>query len=145
MSVINIVTAECSSDTSHHVDELSAHDRHDLLPVPPIDRDRLLERCLGNLNCTRTLLNEFVTTSRPCLDALDAGLAEGNYAAIAAKAHGLKGVAGILMARTLKELCSHLESAAKDADENRTRDLIQQLHHEIQRTLDFLPSLRAVA
>ena len=145
MRDVNVAPTECSVTPSRPVDELFPHDSLGQLSAPPIDGDRLVERCFGNLNCIRTLLDEFVATSQSCLDALDAGLAEGNYAAISAKAHGLKGVAGILIANTLKETCSNLESAAKDGDRNRTRDLIQQLHHEIDRTLDFIPRFRAVA
>lgn len=142
MSDLNGDPTEFSITRSHPIDELSAHDCSDKFLTPPIDGDRLLERCMGNLNSARTLLDEFEATSRSCLDVLDAGLAESNYAAISAKAHSLKGVAGILIANTLKDLSSKLESAAKDADGNRTRDLIQQLRHEIQRTLDFIPSIR---
>lgn len=38
------------------------------------------------------------------------------------------------------ETCSNLETLAKqEADWNLTRILVQQLHHELQRAIDFVP------
>lgn len=123
--------------------ELPARDLHDLLSEPPIDRERLLEHCSSNLEFALMLLDEFSKTTQSRLDELDTALAAGNYAAIASKAHALKGVAGILAANTLQKICSSLESIATNANSNQTCDLIQQLHRECQRTITFIPAIQA--
>lgn len=122
--------------------ELPARDLQDLQSAPPIDRNQLLEQCVNNWNFALMLLDEFKKTSPSRLDAFDAALVERNHAAISAKAHGLKGVAGILAANNLMEICSNLESTTSHADWDQTRDLIQQLHHEMQRTIDDIPNIR---
>jgi Amt family ammonium transporter len=131
-----------SIQPSQHTYELPEQDFQDLLPAPPIDCDRLLEQCVGNLDFALTLLDEFEKTSHSRLAAFDAALAAGNHTSIASRAHALRGVAGILTADALVEICSNLESLCKERDWNRTRDLIQQLHHEVQRTIDFIPTIR---
>lgn len=145
MSVTNFTPPECSIPPSHGGNELPVHELHDLLTAPPIDRDRFFERFLDNLEIAQTLLDEFVTTGQSHLEAFDTALAQHNHAAISGKAHGLKGVAGLMAAGALVEICSKLESAATDADWNQTRDLIQQLHHEMQRAIDFIPKIRPLA
>lgn len=145
MNAITVNTAECSPHSSCRAFELPARDFQDLLPAPPIDRDRLLERCLGNLDFALTLLGEFEKTSQSSLDAFAVALAEGDHVTISAKAHSLKGVAGVLSASTLMQICSNLESAAKDTDLNQTRDLTLQLNREIRRIVDFIPNIRTLA
>lgn len=136
---------EFSAQASRHAYELPARDLRDLLPAPPMDHDRLLDQCLGNMDFALMLLDEFAKTSPSRLDAFDAALAEKDHTAIASKAHALKGTAGILAADALMETCSNLESFAKKEDWNLVRDLTQQLHHEIQRVIDFIPNIRAVS
>jgi HPt (histidine-containing phosphotransfer) domain-containing protein len=145
MSVTNFTPTECSPTLSPRVNEIPASEFQDLLSVPPIDGAQFFERFLGILDIALPLLDEFVTTSPSHLEAFDTAMAERNHAAISEKAHGLKGVAGIMAAGGLMEICSKLESAAKDADWNQTRGLIQQLHLEMQRAIDFIPSLRPLA
>lgn len=111
----------------------------------PIDRDCLLEQCLDSLSFALQMLDDFASTSPSRLVAFDAALAELNGAAIATQAHSFKGVAGVLAANALSEICSSLESAAKVDDWDQTRDLIQQLHQEAQRAIDFIPSIRESA
>lgn len=140
-----ITSTESSTYASRRPFELSTRDLQDLLPTPPIDHDRLLDQCLGNLDFALMLLEEFAKTSPSRLDAFDAALAEKDHATIASKAHALKGTAGILAADALMETCSNLESFAKKEDWNLARDLTQQLRHEMQRTIDFIPNIRAMA
>lgn len=54
--------------------------------------------------------------------------------------------ASILAADALRETCSNLASfAKKNADGDQTGNLVQQLHREIPRILDFIPNIRAMA
>ena len=137
-----ITSAEGSIESSHRGYEIPTPDLHDLLRAPPIDLDRLLEQCLDSLSFALTMLDEFERTSFTRLAAFDAAQTEHNHAAVATQAHALKGVAGILAADSMMETCSNLESATKLADWNQTGDLIQQLHQEAQRAIDFIPSIR---
>lgn len=146
MDAATITPTQDSIQTSHRAYELPTGDFQDLLAAPPIDRDRLLDQCLGNLDFALMLLDEFAKTSPSRLEGFDAALAERNHATIATKAHALRGTAGILAANALMETCANLESSAKqDADWNLTHNLVQQLHHEIQRAIDFIPVIRATA
>lgn len=140
-----IATVEYSSSASQHSYELPARDLQDLHPTPPIDRDQLLDQCLGNWDFALMLLDEFAKTSASRLDAFDAALIAQDSATIAAKAHALKGTAGILAAKSLMETCSKLESSAKEEDWRLSQNLVQQLRYEIQRTIGFIPDLRAMA
>lgn len=144
MSAIAITTTELLTQRSHCGFELPAGDFQDLLPAPPINLDQLREQCMGDLDFALMLLDEFEKTSQSRLDAFDAVLFEQNHSALTSKAHALKGVAGILGASALMEICENLESQSSDTDWNQTRDLIEQLYHEYQRTIAFIPTVRAM-
>ena len=109
---------------------------------PPIDRSRILDQCLDNLDFALSLLDDFAKTSPARLKEFDTALAEQNQTAIVTKAHALRGTAGILAIITLPEICSKLESAATNGDWNQTRELIQQLRDETQRIIEFIPMIR---
>ncbi len=136
MNATTVTAAKCSTHPSHRALELHA---------PPIDRDRLLERCLDNVDFALDLLEAFESTCPARLAAFDAALAERNHDAIADETHKFKGVVSILGGNTLMRIFLNMEAATKDADWNQTRDLIQQLHHEVRRTIDFIPNIRAPA
>ena len=138
------IPTEGSIQTSNYSYELPTSDLHDLVPAPPIDRHRLLDQCLGNVDFALMLLEEFAKTSPSRLEAFDAALVERSHATIASKAHALRGTAGILAADTVMETCSNLESSGKQhADWDVTSHLVQKLHIEIQRAIDFIPVIRA--
>lgn len=141
---INTLT-EGSIRSLHPGCELPEDAFQELLSSPPIDRDELFERCLGNLDFALTLLHEFVTTSQSRIEAFDTAMKEGNQVTLSAKAHCLKGVASVLAAHRLVAICSNLESTTSQSDWTQTGDLIQQLHHEMQRMIQFIPMIRALA
>ncbi len=145
MNAITVASTAYSSHSPHRATELPAHEFQELLSAPPIDRDRLLERCMNNVDFALTLLDAFEATSPARLAAFDAALAEHDCAAIASEAHGFKGVVSVLAGNALRQICLNLETATKDADWNQTRDLVQQLRHEVQRLIDFIPNIRAQA
>lgn len=142
MNPITITPTERSVSASHHACQLPARDVQDLLPAPPIDSSLFHAQCLGDLDFAATLLEMFETTSSSRLKDFEAALAEGNYDAIAENAHALRGVAGILGATTLIDVCSNLGSNSSRGDRGQTHDLIQTLLHEIQRVIDFIPNMR---
>lgn len=132
-----------SIESPHLAYELPTSDLRDLLPALPVDRKRLLERCLNRMSFALTMLEEFAKTSPARHVTLDDALAKHDFISIASQAHALKGVAGILAADSLLQTCSHLESAAKADNKPQTYALIQKLHHEVQRVIDFIPALQA--
>lgn len=134
---------ECSDPTSDTAFELSTNDLQDLVSASPIDRDQLLDRCLGNVNFALMLLEEFEKTSPSRLADLDAALTNSNLAAICSQAHGLKGVAGILAANQLMEDCANLEASANDSDMTQTCQWIQKLHEGIRQVNDFIDHFRS--
>lgn len=136
MNAITVTATHGSIPPSHGASERKA---------PPIDCDQLVERCLGNLDFALTLLGEFAATSAARLAAFDAALAVHDHAAIAAEAHSFKGVVGILSNKTLMQICLNLEAATKDTDGHQTRHLIQQLHDEVRRMIDYIPVVRTLA
>lgn len=140
-----LASTEDTTRSSHRAFELAAHELQELLPAPPIDRDQLCDRCLGNLDFGLMLLDEFEKEHQSRLDALDAALAERRQDDIASQAHALKGVAAVLAANTLMKTCANLESAAKNTDWDQTHALIQHLHHEMRRTIEFIPNIQARA
>lgn len=145
MSALAITSVADSIESLHLGYELPASDLRDLLPASPVDRERLLDQCLSSMSFALMMLEEFTKSSPARLAAFDAALANHNFVAIASQAHALKGVAGILAADTLLQSCSQLESAAKSDDKPETHALVQRLHHEVQRVIDFIPTLQASA
>lgn len=143
MSILANSPTNNSIPGSHHAAELPASHLRDLLPAPPIDRDRLLELCLDNVEFALVLLQEFETTSQLRLDGFSTALAQQDSAAIVFKAHAFKGVVSILAADALMATCVNLEAAAKTADWDKTRALVQHLHHEMQRAINFIPNICA--
>jgi HPt (histidine-containing phosphotransfer) domain-containing protein len=122
--------------------EVPEDDGLGLSRTPPIDRIQLLEQCVGNLDFAHMMLSEFESTAQSCVDSLICALTERNFVKMASDAHAFRGVAGILAAMTLMELCAALESAAENSDWDTASTLIPQIQIEIQRTISFIPSIR---
>ncbi len=114
-------------------------------PVSAIDSEQLMRQCVGNLKFAISLLTVFEETSELRRTKFDAALIEGRNDVIAHEAHALKGVAGILAANQLTDLCVELQTAAEVVDWRRIRNLIETLHHEIQRVIHSIPEIRAAA
>ena len=109
---------------------------------PPIDRPRLLDQCMDNLDFAIMLLEDFANSSQARLNDFDAVLSDRNFPEIATKAHALRGTSSILAIVTVPKICSDLEVAARKKNEEQTLELIQQLRSEVQRVNDFIPNIR---
>ena len=114
------------------------------LPFAAIDSEQLLRQCVGNMNFATSLLNVFEQSCESRRAKFDSAMIEDRNDVIAHEAHALKGVAGILAAKKLTDLCTELQSAAEAADWYRIRNLIESLHHEMQRVVDCIPYVRAL-
>lgn len=114
------------------------------LPFTAIDFEQFLRQCVGNTNFATSLLNIFEQTCESRRAKFNGAVIEDRNDVIAHEAHALKGVAGILAANKLTDLCVELQAAAEATDWFRIRNLIESLHHEMQRVIDCIPYIRAL-
>lgn len=140
MSTVTAPELQGQSSSNARVFELPDHDLDALRSAPPIDHARLLRQCCNDKSFVLMMLDEFAKTSQSRLDAFDAALADHDQVAIASHAHALLGVAGILGAGALTEICSNLQSAVSNADNiGLIGELIRQLHDEVGRIIEYRP------
>lgn len=137
--------SQTAQQSSSEAFQLPPHELRDLTANSPIDYRALREQCLNNLDFALMLLDEFERTSESRLANFDAALAKGDPTEIASQAHGLRGVAGILGARDLMDVCSTLEATAKHDAWPQIDELVQRVRDEMQRAIRFIPSIRSLA
>jgi HPt (histidine-containing phosphotransfer) domain-containing protein len=145
MSSIAVSETSSADVSSPNAYQLPDQDLQDLTANSPIDYGALREQCLNNLDFAFMLLDEFEQTSESRLASFDAALAKGDPTEIASQAHGLRGVAGILGARDLMEVCATLEANARSQAWPQIDQLVRQLHQEMQRAINFIPRIRSLA
>lgn len=145
MSITTVATSEPAEHLSSEAYQLPAQDLQDLAANSPIDYRVLREQCLNNLDFALMLLDEFEQTSESRLASFDDALAKSDPKEIASQAHGLRGVAGVLGARDLMEVCSALEATAKRNEWPQINALVQQLQNEMRRAINFIPRIRSLA
>jgi Amt family ammonium transporter len=109
---------------------------------PPIDRDALLARCMGNLEFAQSLLSDFEGDLPERVDQIAQRIQQGNPQATAESAHALKGAAGTVTAEPLRALAAEIEAAGKTGDLTQVASLVDQLRTEAQRCLRFIPELQ---
>jgi two-component system sensor histidine kinase/response regulator len=109
---------------------------------PPIDRDALLARCMGNLEFAQSLLSDFEGDLPERVDQIAQRIQQGNAQATAESAHALKGAAGTVTAEPLRALAAEIEAAGKTGDLTQVASLADQLRAEAQRCLSFIPELQ---
>lgn len=122
--------------------EVPEDDGLSLISTPPIDHIQLLEQCVDSVDFALTMLSEFEMTAQSCVDSMTCAQTERDFVKLASDAHAFRGVAGILAAMTLMELCAELETAAENADWDTSCNLIPQIQIEVQRTIRFIPTIR---
>ncbi len=126
--------------------QLPADDLRELSAIAaPIDVHTLIDQCLENLAFGLTLLEAFAQTANDRVDALAKQVAQGNLNEVAAMAHGLKGVVAMLAMHSLVEVFVNMESAIHDEDLASLQSLVLELRHEMQRVLDYIPTVRVMA
>jgi HPt (histidine-containing phosphotransfer) domain-containing protein len=108
---------------------------------PPIDLQQLLENCLGMPMFAVSLLDEFARTAASRIEAFEEKFKEANLPAIAELAHALKGVAGIIGARSLREYTIEIESACQNQDLPMTAQLVHTIRVGILRIQHDIPDI----
>lgn len=116
-------------------------EQQDQLNGPPIELGLLLQNCLGMPLFAVSLLEEFARTAVSRVESFEEQFKEANLSAISELAHALKGVAGILCARTLREMSINIEAACQNGDLLLTGQLIHNLRKHVQRILHDIPNI----
>ena len=116
---------------------------HDTDAQPPIDTAALMARCMGNLEFAMVLLADFEDELPTSVGRIVEHVASGDARETAEAAHFLKGAAGTMEARPLRALAAEIELAGREGDLARAASLVEQLHEETQRCLQFIPDLQA--
>jgi Amt family ammonium transporter len=109
---------------------------------PPIDRDALLARCMGNLEFAQSLLSDFESDLPGCVDRIARHVHDGDVMAVVESAHSLKGAAGTITADLLRMLAAEIEAAGKSGNLAKVALLADQLREEAQRCMKAIPKLR---
>jgi Amt family ammonium transporter len=112
------------------------------LAVAPFDAEGLLTRCSGNLDFVCSLLEEFETSGCERVEAIRRSAAQQDAHAAAEAAHALKGAAGILCATSLSKVAEQVEAMGRSGDLEGIGPLVDELTHELQQCLTYLPTLR---
>jgi HPt (histidine-containing phosphotransfer) domain-containing protein len=100
-----------------------------------IDRQQLLERCLGIDTFADKLVATFVSSLSQEREELQSALEQKNLEGLARTAHRLRGSAANLCAGTLRDAATAVELAAKETLWDELSPRFQQLDQAIQQIL----------
>jgi CheY-like chemotaxis protein len=104
----------------------------------PIDWNALLDGLDGDEDFVRQLIILFVEDGRNSLQQIAAAVKAGDYVALGAKAHGLKGSTANLMAEKARYAAERLEYAARESKADQIPQLAIEVQYELQRAMDYL-------
>jgi len=106
--------------------------------TPPLDRQALVEKLLGDEDLAAEIIAGFVAEAQGQLAAMEKSLETGDLAALAKQAHTLKGGSGNVCATPLHHAARELEAAAKSGNLEATRTRLREVRHELERFKDHL-------
>jgi two-component system, sensor histidine kinase and response regulator len=112
------------------------------LENPPINLTDLLTRCLGNFDFALSMLDELETSSGERLEAIRRAADQQDLHATAEVAHSLKGVAGILCAKSVQQAAAEVEATARTGNLAEIGSLVDNMTRELRQCMDSLPTLR---
>jgi HPt (histidine-containing phosphotransfer) domain-containing protein len=133
---------------SEEVDDFIEYDEDQKLPAmhhreenfPPIDMDKALERCMGDMKFLKSIFESFRADSQAYLDQVG----ESDREAAMRAAHSIKGAAGMITAEPLRAVAEKVEMQLKLSEPvEGISDLMAELHEQMDRTLSFIDSLAA--
>ena len=101
--------------------------------IPAFDEGELLERLMGDRKLAQRLVTSFVQDAPAKLANLDRLIRAADCAGVRAAAHGLKGAAANLSARTLKDLAVQMQEAATKEDLQSCAALAAAIQTEFER------------
>ena len=113
--------------------------------APPIEPAVLLERCLGDIEFMQALLNELSNSGpRRVAEIVDCA-SRNDSLETANAAHALKGAAATLGADAIVRLTSEIEKIGRAGSLEGIPERIDQLKSEMDRCLNYIPTLKASA
>jgi len=98
----------------------------------------LLERLMGDRELAGMILREFLAGAPAQVSGLRERVQDGDFAGIAARAHGLKGSAATVSAENLRALALALEGAGKAHELERCRQLVTSAEEEVEQFRETL-------
>ena len=122
----------------------AATEDDDAAPLP-FNVERVLNRCMGNVQLLEKMLDKFQERSLRDLEDLARFVSEGNAAQAATLAHALKGAAANLSAERVKEVAADIEAMGRSQRLDAAPDQIDRLKSELDRCLEAIPWVLAQA
>jgi two-component system sensor histidine kinase/response regulator len=107
---------------------------------PPVDWHRLLQASDGDESFAKELIDLFVEGAPQAVSMLIAALQANDFAALADKAHEIKGSSASLQAVAASLAAARLEAAARAGDVDQVPELANDLVSEINRAVEYLHS-----
>jgi PAS domain S-box-containing protein len=108
----------------------------------PIDKDLLLNRCMGSLDFMESLLSELQASGMSHVDEIARHNSANDVVKTGNAAHALKGAAGILSAEPIRKLAAGIEQATRTGSLEGVSEAVDELRLEMNRCLAFIPTLK---
>lgn len=105
----------------------------------PIEIEALLERCMGSAELAGRLLHRFEMSAHTDLQRLEETATNATIAEFTRLAHTLKGAAGTLGAREVRDQALALEQAGRQSDLADIDARLAQLRREVERLVQSVP------
>jgi two-component system sensor histidine kinase/response regulator len=111
----------------------------------PIDSAALIDRCMNDINLVTMLLDRFERQLVDDMASIDRAIAAQDTSLLAHTAHALKGASAALTAYALRDLAARIEGAARQHAIGEAAACAEQLRHEADRCMAYLPAFRRSA
>jgi HPt (histidine-containing phosphotransfer) domain-containing protein len=112
------------------------------MPSPAVDRDALIALLDGNPDLIVTIIDSFLGDCPDYMDAIREAVETGDAEVLKREAHGLKGAAGSLRAKSASEAAEVLEEMGRSGDFAEAEAALETLEQEIGRLKEDLRALR---
>jgi HPt (histidine-containing phosphotransfer) domain-containing protein len=109
---------------------------------PAVDRDALIALLDGNPDLIVTIIDSFLGDCPDYMDAIREAVETGDAEVLKREAHGLKGAAGSLRAKSASEAAEVLEEMGRSGDFAEAEAALETLEQEIGRLKEDLRALR---
>lgn len=107
----------------------------------PIDTESLINRCMGDADFVKEILDIFQEQAAEHLAKLQDRVRAGDADGAREVAHGMKGSAANLSAERLSKLSADLEHAARSGSLEHAGDSVTEIQAELDRCVAFFPTV----
>ena len=112
-----------------------------MTPIPELDYDQLLQRCMGMSDLATKMMTLFHDQAREKLEAVEQSIVSNDPERVATSAHAFKGVAATLCCQRLNTMLAELEAMGREKDMNGAEETLQDLKAELDRCLAHVRDL----